>query len=219
VTFPVIVSPKNHPLHFFESFSRNVTKNVTLVGYYGTNGGENCGIEGITGMKENKTMSDPNKASTDVALRMKQSLENEGFETTWRRPMLDWVHGRALEEGSPSHDFYIFKLPVERITPFDFSEAHVSVNGHSIYFELTFYYCKVLERLEDGDEINEIYDRHNIKWAPRMADHFLYLTMSFPLEWDTEFDEYIEHSLYGNFPPNRIDLVLDIMRTIREQYS
>jgi len=129
--------------------------------------------------------------------------------------MLDWVHGRELEEGRPSHDFYIFNFPVERITPFDFNEAHVSVNEHMIYFELTFYYCKILEGLEGGDEINEIYDKHNTKWAPGMADHFLYLTMIFPLEWDTEFDEYIEHSLWGNFPLDRPDLILDIMRVIR----
>ena len=164
-------------------------------------------------------MSERHKESTDLALSIKQSLENKGFKTSWQRPMLDWVHGRELEEGSPSHDFYIFNLPVERITPFDFSEVHVSVNEHSIYFELTFYYCKVLEELVDGDEINEIYDRHNVKWAPGMADHFLYLTMRFPLKWDTEFDEYIEHSLWGNFALNRADLILDIMKAIRFRYS
>ena len=161
-------------------------------------------------------MSDQQNASTDLALRMKQSLANEGFKTLWQRPMLDWVHGREFEEGNPSHDFYIFNLPVEKITPFDFSEAHVSVNDHSIYFELTFYYCKALEELVDGDEINEIYDRHNVKWAPGMADDFLYLTMRFPLEWDTEFDEYIEHSLWGNFAPEHPDVVLDIIKAIRE---
>ena len=160
-------------------------------------------------------MSDQHKASTNLTLSIKQSLNNDGFKTTWRRPMLDWVHGRELEEGRPSHDFYIFNFPVERITPFDFNEAHVSVNEHMIYFELTFYYCKILEGLEGGDEINEIYDKHNTKWAPGMADHFLYLTMIFPLEWDTEFDEYIEHSLWGNFPLDRPDLILDIMRVIR----
>lgn len=162
-------------------------------------------------------MTDQHIAHWDFVMVIKQSLDGEGFKTSWQRPMLDWVHGRKFGEELPSHDFYIFNLPVERITPFDFTEAHLSVNEHTIYFELTFYYCKVLEGLEDGDEINEIYDRHNVKWAPRMADHFLYLTMRFPLEWDTEFDEYIEHSLCGNFPPDRSDMVSDILRAIREQ--
>ena len=196
-----------------------MAKNVTLVGYCGRNGAQNSGTEGITNLKDVKTMSDQHKANTDLALNIKQSLENEGFKTSWQRPMFDWVHGREFKEGSPSHDFYIFNSPVERITPFDFSEAHVSVDEHMINFELTFYYCKVLEMLIDADEINEIYDRHNVKWAPRMADHFLYLTMRFPLEWDTEFDEYIEHSLCGNFPPDNQDVILDIMKAIREQYS
>ena len=64
---------KMYILIFKKLFFINVAKNVTLVGYYGRNNGENFGIS-ITNLKENKTMSDPHKASTDLALRMKQSF-------------------------------------------------------------------------------------------------------------------------------------------------
>jgi len=163
-------------------------------------------------------MTDQHMAHMDLAIAIKQSLDGEGFKTSWQRPFFEWMHGKEFEEGTPTHDFYIFDLPFKKVTPFDFTEAHVSVNKHTIYFELAFYYFKVLERLIDGDEINEIYDKHNLEWSPMMADHFLYLTMKFPLEWDTEFDECIEHSLWGNFPPERPEVILDIMRAIRDQY-
>ena len=163
-------------------------------------------------------MVDQHMAYWDLAMAIKQSLGGEGFKTSWHRPFFEWMHGKEFEEGTPSHDFYIFNLPFEKVTPFDFSEAHVSIDEHMIYFELIFYYCKVLEGLGDVDKIDEIYDRHNVKWAPGMADHFRFLTMKFPLKWDTEFDECIEHSLWGNFQIDNQNVILDIMRAIRDQY-
>lgn len=145
-------------------------------------------------MSEFKEMTGRQKWDMQSALTLKQALAADGFKTSWERPMLNWLHGREVVDGIPSRNFYVSDLPIERITPFDFSEIHINIGAQVFFFELTFYYTKALEHLEYADEINEVYDRYVVTWAPKMADHFLYLTMEFPLKWDTDFEEFIEHS-------------------------
>ena len=155
-------------------------------------------------------------------LRIKEELEKEGFKTTWRNPFFAWVHDIPLDkwesESKISDTLYICDPPVPKIVPFDFAAVRLNIHPVHIYFELSLYYCKELKDVVDADAINEILTRHAADLAPKMAVYFNDIAMEFSLQWDTEYDEYIEDSLYGNFPVESSDQIIALMQAIQNRW-
>ena len=109
---------------------------------------------------------------------------------------------------------YILDAPVPKVAPFDLSTIVIRVDGQ-ITFQLSLYYCKVLEDAIDAEEINQIYDQHASSWAPVMAENFNDIVSQFSQHWEPEYDEYIEDSLYGFVPIDSIDQIISLVRAIR----
>ena len=153
-------------------------------------------------------------------LKIKENLEREGFKTTWQDPFFAWIHGTPLDKKGSEHSIgdtlYISNPPVRKVTPFDFTMVSLRSDHDHIFFELSLYYCKELEGIVDAHAINKIYDRHAGDWAPKMAVYFNDIATEFSLRWDTEYDVYIEDSLYGNFPVESPDQIISLMRAIKK---
>lgn len=126
-----------------------------------------------------------------------------------------------MGKGGSEHDIgdtlYIPDPPVRKIVPFDFVMVSLRTDHDHIFFELSLYYCKELEDVVDVDAINKIYDRHAGDWAPKIDGYFNDIATEFSLRWDTEYDVYIEDSLYGNFFLESSDKIISIMKAIKEQ--
>ena len=170
-----------------------------------------------------KTEQHSEEETRQLILKIKDELENEGFKTTWQDPFYAWVHGIPLDQqGGSKQDIgdtlYIFDPPVRRIVPFDLAAVRLGIHSDSIYFELFLYYCKELEDLVEADEIEEIFDRHATEWSPKRTEYFADIAIEFSLLWDTEHDEYIEDSLYGNFPYESSDKIISIMRAVKRKF-
>lgn len=75
-----------------------------------------------------------------------------------------------------------------------------------------------MEDVVDANTINEIYDRHATEWFPKIAVYFNDIVREFSLQWDTEYDEYIEDSLYGNFPVESSDQIIPLMQAIKKRW-
>ena len=161
------------------------------------------------------------KEIRQLILKIKEELEKEGFKTTWQDPFYAWVHGTPLDQEPLKHDIgdtlYIPDPPVRKIAPFDFAAVRLGIHPDSIYFELSLYYCKELEDLVEADEIEEIFDRHATEWSPKRTEYFADIAIEFSLQWDTEHDEYIEDSLYGNFPFESSDKIISIMKAMKKK--
>jgi len=160
-----------------------------------------------------------NKNKPKLVLKdIKDALDNQGFRTTWNDPFMKWIHPDwyvdKKREVVDCTRLYIYDLPFPKITPFDFTSAAVSVGDDCIHFDLTIYYCKVMENVVDGD----VYDEHDASWAPKIATYFEDIAMKYSLARDIEHDEYIEDTLWGRFPIDAPDKVLPLMRMVRERY-
>ena len=157
-----------------------------------------------------------------VILSLKEKLEKEGFKTTWQNPFFAWVHNIPLDQKPLDYEygkkFYIYDPPVPKLTPFDIAAIALScsINDH-IYFEFSIYYDKVLEDIIEADDINDLYDHHATEWSPETSEHFNGIAMEYSLQWDTEYDVFIEDSLYGDFPFDSVDQVVSLMKEMREE--
>ena len=159
------------------------------------------------------------KERKNVIPKIKEGLEKEGFKTSWRDPFLDWMQGVPLNQSNPEgkigDSLYILEPPVPKIVPFDLATVSLRIDHDRIFFELSLYYCRELEDIVEADAINEIFDRHAIEWIPKIHGYFNDISNNFSLQWDTEYDEYIEDSLYGNFPVACSDQNITLMQAIK----
>ena len=155
-----------------------------------------------------------------VILSLKEKLEEEGFKTTWQDPFFAWVHDTPLDQEPLNQEygkFYIYDPPVPKLTPFDIASVALSCsNNDHIYFELSIYYDKVLEDLIEADDINDLFDRHATEWSPETSEYLNGIAMEYSLQWDTEYDVFIEDSLYGDFPFDSIDQIVSLMKEMKE---
>ena len=160
------------------------------------------------------------KERRQTILKIKEDLERECFKTTWQDPFFAWVHGIPLDKGESEHDtgdtLYIPGPSVRKIMPFDFAMVSLRTDHDHIFFELSLYYCKELEDVLGADAINKIYDRHAGDWAPKIDGYFNNIATEFSLRWDTEYDVYIEDSLYGNFPVESPHQIISLMQAIKK---
>jgi len=169
-------------------------------------------------MENNKS----SKQGMSLLLNLKQELEKEGFKTSWGHPFFEWLHGTSPEEPtSPPEGWdtlYISDLPVPRFTPFDVMAVSFRIEVDQIYFELAIYYSKVLEDFVDADAAQEVAHFHDADWFGRMAEYFNDIAITFNLKWDTEYDVYIEDTLYGSFPIESTDTIISLMKAINREF-
>jgi hypothetical protein len=150
---------------------------------------------------------------------IKELLEKEGFRTSWSNPFMKWQHPDIYSGKSESETgkvLYVRDFPVPWIVPFDLAMVSIKIDDEGIYFELSLYYVNVMEDQTEVSVINEIYDHHQF-WHDCMVDCFIDVGDRFSLKWDTEYDVYIEDSLYGHFESGESILnILIILRNMDE---
>lgn len=133
----------------------------------------------------------------ELALKLKEEIEKEGFKS----------------KRSGDTRIQVEKLPLPKIVPFDTAELNIRVDENKIFFEIIFYFIKVLEDCVEAEEAEKVYVL-NEKW---FADLSHYLSSTLPiskLETDVEHDIDIQDSLYGFF--NTPEEVITLVRKLRE---
>jgi hypothetical protein len=149
---------------------------------------------------------------------LKELLEKQGFKTTWRNPFFTWLYPPVFGKGEPELDageiLYVLGPPIPKITPLDFTTVCLMVQDR-LFLQLSFFYYKALEGLIREDDIKRIYREHASPWFPALSSHYEKVATHFSLQWDSEYDVYIEYSLYGFFPFEKLDRAISLIRTIR----
>jgi len=147
-------------------------------------------------------------------------LEEAGFKTSWRKPFWAWMHPEWKgDDAKKPHDgktLYVSNIPLPPVPHLDFAEAKIDVHDDRIYFELTYYFHKVLEGAVEAGEIRKIHEQHDSEWFPKLQEYLLDVLTRFFLKWDIEYDESIEDALWGNFTTESVDQVVVIMEAIRQ---
>lgn len=130
----------------------------------------------------------------ELALKIKEEIEKEGFNTIW----------------SDETTIQVEDLPIPKIVPFDIANLIISVQECHIYFAIIIKFIKVLEDLIEAEEINKVYDLHNDKWLIELTSYFSSIDPSAKLNWGVEYDVDIEDTMYGFF-----DTTEEVIRFIR----
>lgn len=157
----------------------------------------------------------------DVMLRLnviRELLEKEGFRTSWRNPFMKWQHPDLYAEESGIETgkiLYVLDPPISWVAPFDIAVVSIRID-EGIYFNLSLYYVHVLEDQTESSIINEIYDQHQY-WHNGVVSFYNNVAKKFSLKWDTEFDCYIEDSLYGHLESEESILNILIMMKNKDE--
>jgi len=106
-----------------------------------------------------------------LALKLKEDLERDGFNTIW----------------SDETTIQVEDLAIPKIVQFDIANLIISVQEYHIYFAIIIKFIKVLEDLTDAEEINKVCDLHNNKWLIELTSYFSSIDPSSKLEWDTMY--------------------------------
>jgi len=149
---------------------------------------------------------------------LRKKLSETSLHITTRRPFIRWLNPdwKWNNETNQKNTIYISNIPLPPVPHLDFAEARISVNNDHIYFELTYYFHKVLEGAIEAGEIRKIHERHDSEWFPKLQEYLLDVSTRFSLKWDVEYDESIEDSLWGHFTLESVDQVVVIMEAIRQ---
>lgn len=154
-------------------------------------------------------------------VKMKSQIESLGLKTTWRNPVFDWIHSvppDQRKEETPGDTLYVADPPVPRLAPFDLAAVSLKISDDSFYFNLCLYYYPAdLQQAVEADEIGDIWTRHAAEWNPKIAVHFNDIAMRFSFQWDTEYQDLIEDTLWGNFPLTNagVDQVIEVLREMK----
>ena len=108
----------------------------------------------------------------ELALKIKEELEKEGFNTIW----------------SDETTIQVEDFPIPKIVPFDIAKLVIRVEEYCIYFEIIIKFIKVLEDLLEAEEINKVFSLHNDKWLIELTTYFSSIDPSTKLKWDVEYD-------------------------------
>ena len=134
----------------------------------------------------------------ELALKIKEELEKEGFNTFW----------------SDETTIQVEDLPIPKIVPFDIANLIISVQEYHIYFAIIIKFIKVLEDLIEAEEINKVCDLHNDKWLIELTSYFSSIDPSSKLEWDVEYDIDIEDTMCGYF--DTVEEVIPFIHNLRK---
>ena len=133
----------------------------------------------------------------ELALKLKEELERDGFNTNW----------------SDETTIQVEDLPILKIVPFDIANLIISVQEYHIYFAIIIKFIKVLEDLIEAEEINSVCDLHNDKWFIELTSYFSNIDPSAKLKWDVEYDIDIEDTMCGFF--DTTEEVIPFIRNLR----
>ena len=117
-----------------------------------------------------------------LALKLKEELERDGFNTFW----------------SDETTIQVEDLPIPEIVPFDIANLIISVQEYNIYFAIIIKFIKVLEDLIEAEEINKVCELHN-EWFDKLVSYLNPIDPSGKLQWDIEYDIDIEDTMCGFF--------------------
>src|SRR3972149_4394390 len=134
----------------------------------------------------------------ELALKIKEELEKEGFITIW----------------SDETAIQVEDLPIPKIVPFDIANLIIRVEEYCIYFEIIIKFIKVLEDLIEAEEINKVCDLHNAKWLIELTSYFSSKDPSSKLEWDVEYDVDIEDTMCGYL--DTVEEVIPFIHNLRK---
>ena len=150
-----------------------------------------------------------------ILLNLKDSLAKKGIISSWGDPLFHraaydsdtglLVAGSRLNISFP---LTVRGVPVDRVTAF------VNVERESLFFSLSFYFNNVMDEAVKAHEIEAIWDLHDSKWFPQLADYFRDIQETYGLKWDIEHNDCIIDTLYGLFPLSDPERLLSLMRDV-----
>jgi hypothetical protein len=146
---------------------------------------------------------------------IQEMLEREGFHTSWQNPFWIWLHPQHQSKvlrNEVNDTLYISNFHL-RLTPFDLATVTIRIDG-GIHFQLSFYYLNLLEEQTEAHVINEIFARHGESWHVEWVNRLQPLAEKFALQWDIEYDAYIEDSLFGYLKSEKT--AVDLMLSLRD---
>jgi len=159
-----------------------------------------------------------------VINNIRKRLAAEGFETGRSNPFVEWAGSSGKKGADPLRDavgdeLFVSSLPVPAVAPFDFVTASVRVDFDQIYFAFRLYHCTALAGAAEIDEVGHVYERHATEWYAKRKLRFGDLADRFSLQWETAYDDYIQDSLFGNFPLRSRKQVVSLMKELRDRVS
>lgn len=151
-------------------------------------------------------------------LNIKTALEDAGFETSWQRPFFTWMHPEFREDKKAGFrdgsTVYVAGLPLPKGVPADLAEAEIRIYDDRLYFCFTLYFYTVLKDALEADDFRKIHEQHDREWFPKLRECYFDAGWPFMLEWDVEYDESIEDSLYGNLDLCEAGMVVNVVRAL-----
>jgi ABC-type transport system substrate-binding protein len=151
-------------------------------------------------------------------MEMKRALEEKGFVTTWSDPFFDWINKSNANRSEPPakpYQFFIADPPVPKIAPFDIATIRIDTSHDSIYFAFIFYFSSVMEPCLEAEDFQEVLDKHDTDWIVKLEEYFSEIEHRFKLKWDIEYDITIEDTLYGWFPFDQDEKVIEILEAVK----
>jgi len=133
----------------------------------------------------------------ELALKLKEELEREGFNVVW----------------SSETEIQVEDLAIPKIVLFDTAKLVIRVEEYDIYFAIEFKFIKVLEDLTKAEEINNVYEQHT-QWVSELSIYLGEIDPSAKLKWDVEYDEDIEDTLYGHF--DTVEEIIPFIHNLRK---
>ena len=116
----------------------------------------------------------------ELALKIKEELEKEGFNTIW----------------SDETTVQVEDLPIPKIVPFDTAKLTISIEENYIYFAIVIKFIKVLEDCIEPEEIEKVCELHN-DWSAELSSYLSSIDTSAKFKWDVEYDVDIEDTMCG----------------------
>jgi len=156
--------------------------------------------------------------SRSIILQLKAMLEEEGYATSWHDPFLAWLYNKT-DDGHPTSSeercmFYIKNVPIPKELPIDVISISLHVEHDSIWVELSIYFNNVLEVLCEARQIHALVDKHDRQWLILIQDILFDTVNEFSLNWDTEYDVFIEDTLWGDFMMSDVKKVTKLVNSI-----
>jgi hypothetical protein len=149
---------------------------------------------------------------------LKEKIENAGLTSSWENPLFILRNPAFNPSHLPSHGcpdhFFIINLPRPPGIPADLTFARIGISDIGNYFSLSVIFCSVLDGLVEADDINCIYYRYAAEWCAGV--HFSGIIEAFGLTRDVEYDECIEDSLTRWFAPESTEMIVDLLKKIRD---
>jgi hypothetical protein len=169
---------------------------------------------------ENKEVTKQHNPNIVLLMKMKRSLDEKGFVTTWSDPFFDWVHKSKANLSDPLENpdqFFVSDSLVPKIAPFDIATIRIDTSDDSIYFAFTFYFFSVMEPCLKAEDFHAVCSKHDRDWIVKLEEHFSEIENRFKLKWDVEYDSTIEDTIYGRFPFDQAGKIVEILEAIHDK--